>query len=260
MTTTRTPDAVLVADDASVTLTDDQVAAFHRDGFMSIDCLTTADEVIELQATYDRLFESDADIADRDRLELAGAADAPSALPQIVNPDHYAPELRDTVAYRNARRVAEQLLGPDVEPAGMHAIRKPPRDGAETPWHQDEAYWDPSVEHRAISIWVPLQEATLENGCMQFVGGAHVLEVQPHRLINPDSHGLVVVDPHSVGEAVACPLPAGGATVHTSRTMHYAGPNTTDGPRRALIMAFATKPVPLKTPRSMPWQRPEWYE
>jgi hypothetical protein len=260
MTTIRTPDTVEVDDDSNVTLSDDQVAEFHRDGFMSLDHLTTADEVIALQSIYDRLFESDAEIADRDRLELAGAADAPPALPQIVNPDQYAPELRETVAYRNAKRVAGQLLGPDMEPAGMHAIRKPPRDGAATPWHQDEAYWDPSVEHSAISIWVPLQDVTLENGCMQFVGGTHVLEVQPHQLINPDSHGLAVVDPDSVGEAVACPLPAGGATVHTSRTMHYAGPNTTDGPRRALIMAFATKPTPLKTPRSMPWQRPEWSE
>lgn len=260
MTTTRIPATVLVDDDGSVTLTKDQVTEFHRDGFMSIDRLTTAEEVGQLQAIYDRLFEDGTDIADRDRLELAAGKDAPPALPQIVNPDHYAPELRETIAFRNAMRVAQQLLGPEVESAGMHAIRKPPRDGAATPWHQDEAYWNPAVEHRAISIWVPLQEATMENGCLQFVGGTHALEVQPHELINPDSHGLKVVDPESVGEAVACPLPPGGATVHTSRTMHYAGPNTSDGPRRALIMAFACKPVPLDTPRSMPWQRPEWTE
>jgi phytanoyl-CoA dioxygenase PhyH len=260
MTTTRLPATVTVADDDSVSLTPDQVDAFHRDGFLSIDHITTADEVTVLQDIYDKLFEVDAQIDERDRLELAAGKDAPPALPQIVNPDHYAPELRDTLAYRNAQVVAAQLLGPEVQPAGMHAIRKPPRDGAATPWHQDEAYWDPALEHRAISIWVPLQEATIENGCMQFVAGTHALEVQPHQLINPDSHGLAVVDPESVGEPVICPLPPGGATVHTSRTMHYAGPNTTDGPRRALIMAFSCPPVPLETPRSMPWQRPEWSE
>ena len=61
-----------------------------------------------------------------------------------------------------------------------------------------------------------------------------------------------VVDP------VPCPLPPGGATVHSGRTVHYAGPNTTEEPRRALIMAFAREPQPLAEPRSFFWQRPEW--
>ena len=64
--------------------------------------------------------------------------------------------------------------------------------------------------------------------------------------------------PAAVESAVACPLPPGGATVHTSRTMHDAGPNRTDEPRRALIMAFACEAVPLDVPREFPWQRPEW--
>ena len=61
-----------------------------------------------------------------------------------------------------------------------------------------------------------------------------------------------VVDP------VPCPLAPGGATVHSGRTLHYAGPNTTDEPRRALIMAFAREPQPLAEPRNFFWQRPEW--
>ena len=86
---------------------------------------------------------------------------------------------------------------------------------------------------------MPLQPATIENGCMQFVPGSHHDGVHEHRLINPDSHGLVLSDLGAVVDPVPCPLPPGGATVHSSRTLHYAGPNTTDEPRRALIMAFA---------------------
>ena len=126
----------------------------------------------------------------------------------------------------------------------MHAIRKPAKDGAATPWHQDEAYWDPAYEHRGLSIWIPLQPATLENGCMQFVPGSHHLGVQPHQLINPDSHGLELQSLELVEEAVACPLPPGGATIHFSRTLHYAGPNTSTEPRRALIMGFNAPGVP----------------
>ena len=36
------------------------------------------------------------------------------------------------------------------------------------------------------AIWIPLQAATLENGCMQFVPGTHRQEVLPHHLIGND--------------------------------------------------------------------------
>ena len=184
-TTTETTGAL------EVTLTQEQIDKFHDRGFLRLEAITTAEEVTRLQGVYDRLFEPGALISEKDRLELAGDADAPPALPQIVNPDHYAPELRETVALR--QRPAG--LPPSCSATrscrrGMHAIRKPAKDGAATPWHQDEAYWDPAYEHRGLSIWIPLQPATLENGCMQFVPGSHHLGVQPHQLINPDSHGL----------------------------------------------------------------------
>lgn len=244
--------------DLEVSLTSEQIDKFHERGFLRLEAITTPEEVVSLQAVYDRLFEPGAVVSDQDRLELAGDAEAP-VLPQIMNPDKYAPELRDTIAFRNASRVAKQLLGDGAVDAGMHAIRKPAKDGAATPWHQDEAYWDPAYEHNGLSIWIPLQPATLENGCMQFVPGSQRLGIQPHQLIGPDSHGLELASLELVEEAVACPLPPGGATIHFCRTLHYAGPNTSTEPRRALIMGFNAPGVPLSEPRQMPWQRPEWH-
>ncbi len=244
--------------DVTTQLTDEEVQRYHEQGFLVVDAITTEEEVVALQGVYDRLFDPGANITDRDRIELAGDADAPPVLPQILNPDHYAPELLETTAYRNAGEIARSLLGDDVFPTGMHAIRKPPHDGVETPWHQDEAYWDPAAKSFAISIWMPLQAATLDNGCMQFVPGSHLSEVQDHRLINPESHGLVLTDESVVTDPVACPIPPGAATVHSGRTMHYTGPNTTDEPRRALIMSFALVAQPLAQPRDFHWQRSEW--
>ncbi|MFG2661011.1 phytanoyl-CoA dioxygenase family protein [Streptomyces sp. NPDC048425] len=242
----------------AVLLSDRQREEFDRQGYLALDRLTSAEEVTSLQAVYDRLFEDGAQIAERDLLELAGELNGDPTLPQILNPDHYAPELRQTRAYRNAGVVARRLLGPEAVPTGMHAIRKPAHHGAETPWHQDEAYWNPDHEHRAISIWMPLQPATADNGCMEFQPGSHLLPVLAHRRISSDVHGLVLADTGVVSESVACPLPAGGATVHGSRTLHYAGPNTTSEPRRALVMSFACPSRPLAVPRRFPWQdRPE---
>lgn len=233
--------------------------AVRRDGFATVEALTTAEEIAWLVEAYDRLFEPDSAVRAEDRFELAGEQDGAGLLPQVVNPERYLPELLDTIAHRQAFELARAVLGEEARPAGMHAIRKPPRDGAETPWHQDEAYWDPRFEHDAISIWMPLQRVTVGNGCMQFVPGSHRDGVLEHRLVSPTAHGLVLADLSVIRHIEACPLPAGGATVHTSTTVHYTGPNATDSPRRALIMAFDRPGTPLPEPRSYPWQRPEWH-
>lgn len=236
-------------------LTNEQVEQFRRDGFIALDAITDAEEVERLREIYDRLFARESGFEEGDRIELAGGA----TLPQIVNPEKYEPELLQTKAMQNAHAIARRLLGPDAVSAGSHAIMKPPQHGAATPWHQDEAYWHPAYDHHALSVWMPLQPATLENGCMQFVPGSHSLPIVPHRLINEDAHGLVVEE--EPGEAaVPCPIPAGGATVHSGRTLHYAGPNGSDAPRRALIMAFRLDPTPVDPPHDYHWQRPEWYE
>ena len=152
----------------AVPLTDAQRASFQRDGFLRIDAITDDAEVELLLGLYDELFRRDGGFDAGDRIELnADVARAP--LPQVVNPERYAPRLVQGLAFRNAQAIARQLLGPGCVPTGNHAILKPARIGGGTPWHQDEAYWDPRFAHRAVSIWLALQPATLENGCMRFI-------------------------------------------------------------------------------------------
>jgi ectoine hydroxylase-related dioxygenase (phytanoyl-CoA dioxygenase family) len=207
---------------------------------------------------YDRLFAERAGRADGNQFDLAGTdeEDKEATLPQILGPVKYAPELAHFQFRANALAIARRLLGPEAEARGEHAILKPAHIGAETPWHQDEAYWDPGLEYNSISIWFPLQEATVENGCMQFIPGSHRRGVQPHHSINNDPriHGLVIdeVDPT---KAVACPIPAGGVTIHHCRAAHYAGPNQTNAPRRAYILIFAIPPKKRGAARDFYWQR-----
>ncbi|HEY8455022.1 MAG TPA: phytanoyl-CoA dioxygenase family protein [Actinopolymorphaceae bacterium] len=240
-------------------LSPDQVAAFHRDGFLVIRQLTSPGEIEQLREIYDRLFSERRDFAAGDRLELAGIdSDGHETLPQILNPERYAPELAQMKARERGFAIARQLLGPDTVRMGDHAIRKPPRHGAATPWHQDEAYWDPALEYDAVSIWMPLQEATPENGCMQFVPGSHRNDVLPHRHISddPNVEALEYDGDVSSMPVTVCPLAPGDATVHGSRTLHYAGPNESDIPRRAYIMGFTRPPRKRAQPRDFYWQRP----
>jgi ectoine hydroxylase-related dioxygenase (phytanoyl-CoA dioxygenase family) len=165
---------------AEATIAADDLARFQAQGYLVLHGLTTEEEVVGLQSIYDRLFDPATTIAEEDRVELAGGA--AGMLPQILNPDRYAPELRDSPAFRNAEQAARSLLGPKAKLMGLHALRKPPRSGAPTPWHQDEAYWDPPYRHRAVSIWIPLQTATAANGCLSFLPGSHRDGLRDHEL------------------------------------------------------------------------------
>lgn len=238
-------------------LTGDQIAHFHEAGFLAVDAITTPAEIERMRVLYDDLFAAQTGREAGDHFDLAGTDEegAPAALQQMLNPSRYAPEFDVLRCRANALAAARQLLGAECEAQGDHAILKPAGTGAATPWHQDEAYWNPELAYNALSVWIPLQDATPENGCMQFIPASHRQAVLPHHAINHDPrvHGLEVDVPVDGSQAVACPLPAGGATFHLARTLHYAGENRTAQPRRAYILLFGTPPRPRPDQRRFPW-------
>ena len=228
----------------NVRLTDQQIADFHRDGFLSLPQISSPAEIEMMRAAYDRIFQNKAGRAEGAQFDLAGTDEdgKEAALPQILGPEKFAPELWDTLARANALHIVQQLLGPDVEAQGSHAIFKPARHGATTPWHQDEAYWNADLEYRSMSVWLSLQDVDESNGCMQFIAGSHQSEIAKHQSINNDPriHGLELAPNAEVDTSAPtiCPLAAGGATFHPSRTLHFTAPNHSERPRRALIMMF----------------------
>jgi len=242
----------------TVTLTVDQIRSFREKGFLTLDAITTPDEIAMLRVVFERLVRAKAGFEEGAQFDLVGAdecAVAPKLL-QIMNPIFYAPELRDTLFRANALSIAKQLLGKDASPFFEHAILKPAYIGHATPWHQDEAYRvDPGYEYRQLGFWMPLLNATPENGCMHYIAGTHRGEVLPHRSPNDDPkvHALECFSGFDPALAVACPLPAGGCTIHDGRTLHYAGPNKSHNQRWAYILDFDLPPRRSIERREFPW-------
>lgn len=241
----------------------DQIELFHREGYLAIEQLTTPTDVESLRASYDRIFSRRAGREEGMQFDLAGTDEEgkEAVLPQILNPSKYAPEMNESQLLVNATQLVRDLFGPAATCSIAHAIFKPARIGAETPWHQDAAYWDPMEEYPSnVSIWVPLQIATLENGCMQFVPGSHKeQEIWRHQSVNNDPriHALELHpgEMQRIKNAIACPLPAGGATVHGGYTLHYTAANRSDIPRRALILGGGLPPTKRASPREYKWQQ-----
>ena len=235
-----------------------QLDKFNESGFITIPKIIDDDELVLLRQTCAELLESQTGKDDGNLFDLAGTGTdvATARLPQIMHPSEYAPALASLRYRTRAEGAARELLGDDVRQLNEHMIIKPARDGGETPWHQDQAYHSPALRYQNVNIWLALADATLDNGCLQYVPGSHRLDVLPHHPIgnDPGAAGLEVDNPEQyAAQAIACPVSAGDVVIHRSYILHYAGPNHTNEPRPAYVLVYGTEPTPRETPLIFPW-------
>jgi hypothetical protein len=233
-------------------------AEFRERGFVSIDRITSDEELAWLGEVYDWLFAERVQAVRGGYFDLSRPyeSEGEDRLPQILLPEALLPVLRRTAFWRNGRALAAALLG--VEASALlgwgHMIRKPARVGEALPWHQDEAYWDPAFDYTALGCWMPLDAATPESGCMSFIPGSHRGAVRAHRHVgnDPTIHALVT-DDVDASLAAAAPLPAGGALFHHCRTLHSSGPNTSPRVRRAYANEWQLPPARRDAVPARPW-------
>jgi ectoine hydroxylase-related dioxygenase (phytanoyl-CoA dioxygenase family) len=232
-------------------LTQEQVDRYWADGFLAIERLIGPDEVERLRTAYDEII--DGTVASPTQRMLGGIT-RQVMVPSMVHPafDHNAAleagreVMRDLFGCAHANRVFDML------------IDKPAGHPHETPWHQDASYMQVPTTPPGfrmpltqVQFWIALDDVDVDNGCMQFVPGRHHEGTAAHVVASgdPDDSGRLLAYA-DVAEAqpelaVACPLPAGGATIHTALTPHTTGPNTTtDRARRAYIFNLTAADVP----------------
>jgi ectoine hydroxylase-related dioxygenase (phytanoyl-CoA dioxygenase family) len=238
------------------TLSREEVERFHDEGFLSVPHITSEEEVLRIRGLYDRLFDQRTGWDKGDFFDFAGNDEPGSAptVPQLLNPSRYEESLLETEFRSNAHAMAKQLLGPTAELVFEHAMMKPAMTGGETPWHQDEAFYPKFTDYHSVTFWMPLQAVDLVNGCLDFIPGSNNGPLLPHRSINNDPriHGLEAVGADG-NKKVTCPLQVGGATVHHYRTLHHAGPNLSNGPRRAYALGFGVRSRDYTQRVDWPW-------
>jgi phytanoyl-CoA dioxygenase PhyH len=233
-----------MATDAMPALADEQVEAFHREGFLALPRFTDPAELEEIERVLMPLFARFHELPERHAVDLGVRAHHGGRLEiaEINYTTELVPELARTRTYLDAQRVAQELLQSPVIHTGYdHAILKPAGCNRVTPWHQDQAYTRDRTRDAlgSVHLWIPLHDVSIAMGCMWFAPRTHRGPVLPHhrREERACAHALQATKVDTAG-AVACPLPAGGLTAHFPRTLHYAGPNRTDRPRLAWILEF----------------------
>ncbi len=142
------------------------------------------------------------------------------------------------------RELAEHMLSAPVRSTGVSVFGKSPRIGKLTPPHQDAFYWRITPKD-ALTVWIAIDRADEENGCVRYVPGSHLKEMQPHELsgVFGFSQHITDYDPGRVGEAVPACVDPGELIVHHGMTIHYADPNESDRLRRALGIVYYAEHV-----------------
>lgn len=129
----------------------------------------------------------------------------------------------------------------------IETFNKPARIGSGVPYHQDNAYFCLNPPD-ALTLWIAIDQVTVENGAIYFVEGSHKLGMLPTKKsgVAGNSIGMAEIPSVPKEEQFCATLNPGDATIHHCQTIHHSDPNTTDRSRLGLLVVFRgahTKPV-----------------
>ena len=133
--------------------------------------------------------------------------------------------------------VVRTMLG-DKEPMMFQdmALIKPPLLGREKPWHQDKAYFEFPLATPIVGVWIALDEATVENGCMQVLPGRH----KDGPITHFQKRDWQICDATIMGtKSAAAPLKPGGLLFFDGMMPHGTPNNRSLKRRRALQFHYA---------------------
>jgi len=220
-------------------VTPEQIRSYQGNGFLVIENFLDAGELAQWSQATDEA------VAER-------LASTSAGLNNQTNPDDYYAQvftqclkLADSHAGMRALMLDPRLGRVAATLAGVGGIRiwhdqalyKPPF-GNPTGWHLDNPYWSFSSRD-ALSLWVALDDATRDNGCLYYLPGTQKTATWQNAGIGKNQADLLKVYPEWCEIAtVGCPCPAGSAVFHNGLCAHGAGANMTNKPRRAMTCAY----------------------
>ena len=176
---------------------------------------------------------------------------------QADTPMHFGPAVFDLLTNARLLDVAESLIGPEITSNPIQHVRiKPPSSklsGDEkrahitaTDWHQDRGVGLAEADQtNMITVWCAISDATVENGCLQVVPGAHRRGMLPHC---PKRQTAIADGFIDESEAVPLPVKSGGAVIFHPLTPHASLANQTDGFRWSFDIRYNRTGEPTGRP------------
>jgi ectoine hydroxylase-related dioxygenase (phytanoyl-CoA dioxygenase family) len=216
-------------------LTADALAAFHRDGYVLVPELFNTREVAAMLAAVEG--GGRVKTGAHQPIDRSGKA-AKMAIWHELGSDIWAAASTCPRVVNNVRI----LLGEEIAFFHGKVMLKEARTGGAWEWHQDYGYWYEQgfAFPRMHSVWVALDPATRQNGCLQVLRGSHKLGRLNHQKLGTQTGA----DPSRIGqieglfERVYCEMSPGSALFFDCNLLHASGPNESENSRRSFIMCY----------------------
>jgi ectoine hydroxylase-related dioxygenase (phytanoyl-CoA dioxygenase family) len=218
-------------------LTDAQVARYHRDGFLFPLEVFDEGETRAHREEFEAL----------ERRYPAGSL--PHDLGQYlrVNPQLVVPLAARIALNPAVLDVVESILGPDLLVWSAELFIKEPHTPKVVSWHQDLTYWGLGETDEELTAWIALSPASEASGCMRFLPGSHKQPIVAHRdtfaADNLLSRGQEIAVEVDEAAAVHAALEPGRMSLHHGRMFHASGPNLSDDRRIGLAIRYVTPGV-----------------
>ncbi|GGG75365.1 phytanoyl-CoA dioxygenase [Parapedobacter pyrenivorans] len=230
----------------NTTLSSEQINFYNANGYIIIE-----DFLDEAELEYWRHAVTQA-ITERNGLKIPGkeirvgeddginedATYFNNVFDQLLNLWQTNEEVKQLMLDERIGKMAAELAGVDgIRIWHDQALIKRPWANP-TSWHLDTPFWSFS-DRRALSIWVALDDATLENGCLFFIPGSHERTTFKNAGIGKNMSGIFEVYPEfKQTKSRAAVMKAGSCSFHNGLTIHGAHANMTPGFRRAMTCAY----------------------
>jgi ectoine hydroxylase-related dioxygenase (phytanoyl-CoA dioxygenase family) len=225
-------------------LSPEQIAAYQRDGFVVIEDFLSPPELENWRTALTEALQKRNGNKMPDRKEVFGKGDDAdkayfeNVFDQLINLWQDNEKMRELMLDERIGKMAGQLAGVNgIRIWHDQALVKKPWANP-TSFHLDTPYWSFS-DRKALSIWVALDDATYENGCLFFIPGSHQTTRLEIAGIGKNMGSIFSVYPEfNKTKAVSALMNAGSCSFHNGLTIHGAHANMTPGFRRAMTCAF----------------------
>ena len=140
-----------------------------------------------------------------------------------------------------------QLVGEDIIGSSVYRVRPkvPGHTSGEVPWHQDSGYLMPHCDaHLIVTCWVPLVDATLDNGCLYVIPHAHKDGVIRHYTGGHGNFLEIAAEDLPGLSPIPLEMPAGAVLFLTNLTPHASFENKTDIVRWSIDLRYMGKDAP----------------
>ena len=241
---------------STTTLTPQQIASFHKDGYVIVKNFLAPKSVEKLYSTAigDNAMENNA-------INVTDQNGKNSKLSLWFTPGN------DVFGYlTRSERIVNSiaaLLDSDAPVCHFHSklMQKEPKVGGAWEWHQDYGYWYKNqfmFPDQLISVMVALTPANKQNGCLQVIKGSHKLGRINHGFAGEQVGADMVMVNNALKtmDLVYVEIEPGDALFFHSNILHRSEANLSDHPRWSIISCYASQSNLAYNEISTSWKTP----